>query len=182
MVVDVDGRIDGRYHGHRVCHVPACHVVGRTVVRRSPDYRQACRIVDPEFEGKGLERDKSLVVIHSQGGIEAAVVAESEEAVRRIRSECQDALFVCGLDGTPVEEWEVIASYEECYTNDTFVTDEAMFECPESGVYSFAIVPKINNGSLYVKTVTISEVSANDISITSISGAPTLIPEPQAGS
>lgn len=93
----------------------------------------------------------------------------------------EDFDIVCGLDGTPVEEWEVIASYEECYTNDTFVTDEAMFECPESGVYSFAIVPKINNGSLYVKTVTISEVSANDISITSISGAPTLIPKPQAG-
>ncbi len=88
--------------------------------------------------------------------------------------------IVCGLDGTPIEEWEVIASYEDVYTNDTFVTNEAMFECDESGIYSFAIVPKTNNATIYVKSVSITEMSDYDIAIASISGMPSLIPESQA--
>lgn len=88
--------------------------------------------------------------------------------------------IVCGLDGTPIEEWDVIASYEGVYTNDAFVTNEAIFECDESGVYSFAIVPRTNNTTIYVKSVSITEVNDYDIAIASISGMPTLIPESQA--
>ena len=92
----------------------------------------------------------------------------------------EDFDILCGLDGTPIEEWETIASYEGVYTNDTFVTDDAIFECPESGVYSFAIVPRTNNASIYVKSASVTEMSDYDISISSVTGVPTLIPESQA--
>ena len=62
------------------------------MIRRSPHNRKAGRVVHAVLERKSLERNQSLVVIHRQDSIELRVIAETEESVRRIWSERENAL------------------------------------------------------------------------------------------
>lgn len=68
-------------------------------------------------------------------GIELSMLDET----MRI-SESFDVVY--GKVGTPVEEWRVLKSYNDRYTNETFAYDEIAFEVPEAGVYSFGVVPR----------------------------------------
>ena len=50
------------------------------------------------FNGKGLERRQSLVVVHGQRGVEHAVMPHAEIAVRGEGTECHDPFIVRLLD------------------------------------------------------------------------------------
>jgi len=67
------------------------------MVWRCPDNRKASCKIHTLLERKSLERSESLIVVHCQNGIELRVISKSEESVRRIRAECEDALSICLL-------------------------------------------------------------------------------------
>ena len=87
---------------------------------------------------------------------------------------------VYGIDGTPMEEWEVLKSYEEVYTQEVYYDEKITVACEQSGVYSFAIVPVSSSGYFFVSGASVTEVMPYDATMVSVD-APTLLPVAQAG-
>lgn len=87
---------------------------------------------------------------------------------------------VYGIDGTPMEEWEVLKSYEEVYTQEVYYDEGINVACEQSGVYSFAIVPVSSSGYFFVSGASVTEVMPYDATMVSVD-APTLLPVAQAG-
>lgn len=87
---------------------------------------------------------------------------------------------VCGLEGTPVDEWKDALSYEGVYTENYFVSDEAVITCEQTGVYSIAIVPVESSGTLFIKNINVAAKLEYD-AVLAFVNAPTMLPEPQAG-
>ena len=75
-----------------------CQVVGRTMVWRGAHDGQSGCVVDPAhiqyFEG-----DKTLIVVHSEHGIEVAKLTATEETVGRVGTKSKDPLLVGFLYG-----------------------------------------------------------------------------------
>lgn len=87
---------------------------------------------------------------------------------------------VYGIDGTPMEEWEVLKSYENVYTQEVYYDEKITVACEQSGVYSFAIVPVSSSGYFFVSGASVTEVMPYDATMVSVD-APTLLPVAQAG-
>lgn len=87
---------------------------------------------------------------------------------------------VYGIDGTPMEEWEVLESYEDVYTQEVYYDERINVACEQSGVYSFAIVPVSSSGYFFVSGASVTEVMPYDATMVSVD-APTLLPVAQAG-
>ena len=98
VAINIYGREDRRNHGMRVALVPTGLLEGRSMVRRSAHYRKSRREIDTVRKRNSLERCKSLVMIHSQSRIEAGIVSEPEETVRRILAEGIDDLIQNSFD------------------------------------------------------------------------------------
>lgn len=64
-----------------------------------------------------------------------------------------------GPAGTPVEDWTVLASHTDEYTEDAFVTNDLIFENKTAGNYSVAFWPKAAEGSTYSGTVYIAKIN-----------------------
>ena len=88
--------------------------------------------------------------------------------------------IVYGIDGTPMEEWEVLKSYENVYTQEVYYDEKITVACEQSGVYSFAIVPVSSSGYFFVSGASVTEVMPYDATMVSVD-APTLLPVAQAG-
>ena len=87
---------------------------------------------------------------------------------------------VYGIDGTPMEEWEVLKSYEEVYTQEVYYDEKITVACEQSGVYSFAIVPVSSSGYFFVSGTSVTEMMPYDATMVSVE-SPTLLPLAQAG-
>ena len=87
---------------------------------------------------------------------------------------------VYGIDGTPMEEWEVLKSYEEVYTQEVYYDEKITVACEQSGVYSFAIVPVSSSGYFFVSGTSVTEMMPYDATMVSVE-APTLLPLAQTG-
>lgn len=70
-----------------------------------------------------------------------------------------------GKVGTPVSSWKVIASRRDIYTEETFITDEAIFECTETGIYNIAFIPIKDKGFICLRNVDMTVIPENDIRI-----------------
>ena len=79
--------------------IAASHLISGTMVRRRPDYRQACSEIDAVLECQCLERCKSLVVVHGQSGIELGIMSKAEDTVGRLGAERHYSLLIGSLDG-----------------------------------------------------------------------------------
>ena len=69
-------------------------LIRRPVIGRGAYNGKSGREIHPILERQRLEWSQSLVMIHGECRIEQAVIAEPEETVRRIRTECHDTFFV----------------------------------------------------------------------------------------
>ena len=67
------------------------------MIRGCPDNRKSGSIIDSFLESDSLERCETLIVVHCKHSIELAVVAKSEESIRRIWTECKDSFFIRSL-------------------------------------------------------------------------------------
>ena len=68
------------------------------MVRRCPDYGQTGRIVYSKLECESFERSETLIVVHCEYRVIAAVVAKSEESVGRVGPECHYTGCLCLLN------------------------------------------------------------------------------------
>ena len=68
------------------------------MVRGCPYDWQACSEVHSVIEVESLERCQSLVMVHGKCRVEFAVVGQTEESVRGVRSESHDTFIIGGLD------------------------------------------------------------------------------------
>src|SRR5690606_13328364 len=92
----VDSRIDGASHASGRGFPLASYVVGRSMIRRGADDRQAGRKIDSAFEGKCFERYESLIVVHGYSGVIIPIAANREETVGGKGSKSQIS-FVASL-------------------------------------------------------------------------------------
>lgn len=68
-----------------------------------------------------------------------------------------------GISGTDMAGWKTIVRKDECYTQEKFV-EEILTVSPEAdGLYSMAIVPIVNNKSLYVRSIMMEEILDYDV-------------------
>lgn len=82
--------------------------------------------------------------------------------------------------GIAGEEMSVIDEAIDDYTGDVFIDREAILNCEQSGVYQFAFAQDLPGGSLFISSISISEISGCDLAITSVSGCPTMLPASQS--
>lgn len=87
---------------------------------------------------------------------------------------------VYGIDGTPMEDWKVLKSYENVYTQEVYYDERINVACEQSGVYSFAIVPTSPSGYFFISSASVTELMPYDVAMVSVE-APTLLPLAQAG-
>ena len=91
--------VDRVPHGVRIGYSGPGLLECRPMVGRRTYYGQAGGEIHTVFEGNGLERSESLVVVHCQYGIETGLIPKAEETVGGIGAECVDPLSACLLDG-----------------------------------------------------------------------------------
>ena len=83
----------------RIGFITSGHLIGCTVIRRSTYDRKAGSEIHTILESQSLERSQTLVMVHCKGRVKLGIMAESEEAIRRIGTEGQDPLLIGRLDG-----------------------------------------------------------------------------------
>ena len=122
------------------------------------------------FRGMNLEAGKAYKIkLNYAAGYDFLGIYQTTE----------DFKVVCGREGTPVDSWDDVMSFEEAFTENYFVSDDGTVVCGESGVYSIAVVPEISYGALYIASISVSENLPYDASLASVS-APSRIPAGQA--
>ena len=87
---------------------------------------------------------------------------------------------IIGKDGAPLEDWNVIESFSDIYTNDVFTDNSLTFTVPENGVYSLGFIQDVPQGTLYLDNVSVTEVVPYDITVTGVTGLPSQLPMEQA--
>ncbi len=70
-----------------------------------------------------------------------------------------------GLSGSPVAEWDTMASFREHYTYEKYVSFEKNIVPEVSGDYVFAIVPATSGRTLYIQNIAIDTLKEYDIRI-----------------
>ena len=80
------------------------------------------------------------------------------------------------------EDMATLLSRENVYTLETFMDDWVEFTPATSGVYYFAFSQEQPYGSFCIRSISVTEVGGHDLSLSSVSGCPTMLPVQQFGS
>lgn len=89
--------------------------------------------------------------------------------------------ILCGRDGEPLSEREVLQEVTDDYTEGAYVSDYVNVKIDETGVYSFGFKQDEFLGLLYVKSISVTEVAPYDVKIERVAGLPSMLPVGQAG-
>lgn len=89
--------------------------------------------------------------------------------------------ILCGRDGEPLSERDVLQEVTDDYTEDAYVSDYVNVKIDETGVYSFGFKQDEFLGLLYVKSISVTEVAPYDVKIERVAGLPSMLPVGQAG-
>ena len=87
--------------------------------------------------------------------------------------------ILCGLDGTDPSTWEVIYKSDNEYTDDWFADKSIPFRVPTDGVYCIAFRQTYPVGTFCLASISVTELTDYDISVSVPAGLPTMIPQEQ---
>lgn len=88
--------------------------------------------------------------------------------------------IVVGKDGAPLSDWETVASFTDVYTNDAFADNDVTFTVPADGVYSIGFKQDVPQGVFTLASVSVTEVTSYDVTLSSVTGLPSMLPKAQA--